>query len=162
MGAREWVRECMGAKLQSHIPAQVNMGYIFRKKNMGPLHPRFKEKRLYFSRTISKKWAPFPAKMTPNNGYESSRTLRQTQMRVCHPTLFPKLRALDLCLFAKGLPPPRNRQDKCYWSRLLKQGYWSLHKQWKGPFFTLNCQLAIKQSWIGQLTWSGRLSFVNT
>ena len=22
----------MGAKLQSHIPAQVNMGYIFRKK----------------------------------------------------------------------------------------------------------------------------------
>ena len=44
----------MGAKLHSHIPAQVNMGYIFRKKNMGPLHPRFKEKRLYFSRTISK------------------------------------------------------------------------------------------------------------
>ena len=27
----------MGAKLQSHFPAQVNMGYIFRKKNMGPL-----------------------------------------------------------------------------------------------------------------------------
>ena len=36
-------------------------------------------------------------KITPNNGYEflgSSRTPRQTQMRVCHPTLFPKLRAL--------------------------------------------------------------------
>ena len=37
----------MGAKLQSHIPAQVNMGYIFRKKNMGPLHPRFKVKKGY-------------------------------------------------------------------------------------------------------------------
>ena len=60
----------MGAKLQSHIPAQVNMGYIFRKKNMGPLHPRFKEKRLYFFRTISKNGHPFPAKMAPNNGYE--------------------------------------------------------------------------------------------
>ena len=47
------MQECKGAKLQSHIPAQVNMGYIFRKK-MGPLHPRFKEKKLYFSRTISK------------------------------------------------------------------------------------------------------------
>ena len=41
---------------------------------------------------------PFPAKMTPNNGYKflgSSRTPRQTQMRVCHPTLIQKLRALD-------------------------------------------------------------------
>ena len=42
-------------------------------------------------------------------GYEflgSSCTPRQTQMRVCHPTLFQKLRAFDLCLFAKWLPPP--------------------------------------------------------
>ena len=46
--------------------------------------------------------------MTPNNGYKFlglSRTPRQTQMRVCHPTLIKKLRALDpgafdLCLFA--------------------------------------------------------------
>ena len=27
----------MGAKLQSHIPAQVNMGYIFRKKKYGSI-----------------------------------------------------------------------------------------------------------------------------
>ena len=38
----------MGAKLQCHISAQVNMGYIFRKKDMGPLHPRFKEKKVTF------------------------------------------------------------------------------------------------------------------
>ena len=64
-------------------------------------------------------------------GYEflcSSRTPRQTQMRVCHPTLFQKFRAFDLCLFAKWLPPPAT--DKiCYWYRLLKQGYWSLHNE---------------------------------
>ena len=37
-------------------------------------------------------------------GYEFlglSCTPRQTQMRVCHPTLFQKLRAFDPCLFAK-------------------------------------------------------------
>ena len=28
--------------------------YFQKKKNMGPLHPRFKEKRLHLSRTISK------------------------------------------------------------------------------------------------------------
>ena len=32
--------ECMGAKLQSHIPAQVNMGYIFRKKKYGSITPK--------------------------------------------------------------------------------------------------------------------------
>ena len=39
--------------------------------------------------------------MTPNNGYEylgASCTPSQTQMRVCHPTLFKKFRALDLFL----------------------------------------------------------------
>ena len=30
----------MGAKLQSHIPAQVNMGYIFRKKKYGSITPK--------------------------------------------------------------------------------------------------------------------------
>ena len=79
--------ECMGAKLQRHIPAQVNMGYIFRKKNMGPLHPRFKEKRLYFSRTISKNGYLFLPKwpltmVTSPGGYS---TLAWTE--VCRPDL---------------------------------------------------------------------------
>ena len=46
----------------------------------------------------------------PPPGYEflgSSHTLRQTQIRVCHPTLFQKSRALDLFLFAKWPPPPQ-------------------------------------------------------
>ena len=86
---------CMGTKLQSHIPAQVNMGHIFRKKNMGPLHTRelhsrFKEKRLYFSRTISKNGQNghlFLCENDPSQWLRVSRLkhARRTQMRVCHP-----------------------------------------------------------------------------
>ena len=75
-----------------------NNGYEFLGKKKG-----------YIFQEQSLKMGTFPAKMTPKNGYEflgSSRTPRQTQMRVCHPTLFQKLRALDLCLFAKWPPPP--------------------------------------------------------
>ena len=54
----------MGAKLQSHIPAQVNMGYIFRKKNMGPLHPRFKENG-YIFREQSLKMGTFSCQNDP-------------------------------------------------------------------------------------------------
>ena len=83
--------------------------------------------------------------MTPYNGYKflgSSLTPRQTQMRVCHPTLIQKLRALDpgaldLCLlFCYVSDPVGNREDKCYWFRLLKKNYWSLHKQRKTVFHT--------------------------
>ena len=49
--------------------------------------------------------SPYSVSMgVPLRGYEfldSSRTPRQTQMRVCHSTLFQKLRGFDLCLFAK-------------------------------------------------------------
>ena len=137
------MRECMGAKLQSHIPAQVNMGYIFRKK-MGPLHPRFKEKRFYFSRTISKNGHPFLPKwpLTMVTSFKAQAAHPVKLKCECAtpgepPHFISKIKGLghmSICLVT-----PRNRQDKCYWFRLLKQGYWSLHKQWKGLFFTRNC-----------------------
>ena len=42
----------MGAKLQSHIPAQVNMGYIFRKKKYGSIAPKIREKVLFFKNNL--------------------------------------------------------------------------------------------------------------
>ena len=59
----------MGAKLQSHIPAQVNMGYIFGKKIWVHYTQDLKKKGYIFPEQSLTR-APFPAKMTPNNGYE--------------------------------------------------------------------------------------------
>ena len=43
-----------GCQVTEPHPCPGKHGLYFQKKNMGPLHPRFKEKRLYFSRIISK------------------------------------------------------------------------------------------------------------
>ena len=43
-----------GCQVTEPHPCPGKHGLYFQEKNMGPLHLRFKEKRLYFSRTISK------------------------------------------------------------------------------------------------------------
>ena len=74
----------MGAKLQSHIPAQVNMGYIFRKKKIWVHYTQDLKKKGYIFR---EQWAPFPAKMTPNNGYEPGGYSTLAWTEVCRPDL---------------------------------------------------------------------------
>ena len=88
-----------------------------RQTQMRVCHPTLFQKLRAFDLCLFAKWLP-PCNRQDNvidSGFQSkassSRTPHQTQMRVCLPTLFQKLRAFDLCLFAKRLPPPPNRQD---------------------------------------------------